>query len=410
MNTRKFYLIISIILSIFLFAGGTFALAYIAHEGDDSQEGFIGDVLDSFRADKNPINFLLLGGDYVNGNTDTIMLVNLNPSTGKLNLLSIPRDSKVHVKGSSLPKINSAYPIGGPDLAIKTVSDFLGVNIKHYVYIDTSAFRLIIDKLGGIDYYVPVDMKRDDPVQNLHINLKKGQQHLDGEKAEQFMRFREYNDGTVNKYYDGSDIKRIEAQQGFIKALIDQKVTISNLPKLKGVLNIVFNKIKTDMKLDEVMKLAQCLGKISTSNMSTYTLPGHDSNEPNGWFYVIDMNKASDIIKSNFEGTGNYVDTGDNEKDTSNTKRTNTKKSNSNQNTSPNTTKPSSTDTTKNTTTTEKTTVPETTKPPTTDETDNKPSDDTTVTETTKAPPTGDATDNTPDTKPTDTNTTNQTP
>lgn len=410
MNTRKFYLIISIILSIFLFAGGTFALAYIAQAGTDSHEGFISDVLDSFRADKEPMNILLLGGDYVNGNTDTIMLVNLNPSTGKISLLSIPRDSKVHVKGSSLPKINSAYPIGGPDLAIKTVSDFLGVNIKHYVYIDTSAFRLIIDKLGGVDYYVPVDMKRDDPVQNLHINLKKGQQHLDGAKAEQFMRFREYNDGTVNKYYDGSDIKRIEAQQGFIKALIDQKVTISNLPKLKGVLNIVFSKIKTDMKLDEVMKLAQSLGKVSTSNMATFTLPGHDSNESSGWYYVIEMNKASDIIKNNFAGTGNYVDTGDNEKDTSNTNRTNTKKSNSNQNTAPKTIKPSSTDTTKTTTTTDTTTVPETTKPPSTDETDNKPSDDTTVTETTKAPPTGDNTDTTSDTKTTDTNTNNQTP
>lgn len=405
MNSRKFYLIISILLSVFLFAGGTFALAYISQE--DSQEGFIGDVLDSFRADKDPMNILLLGGDYVNGNTDTIMLINLNPSTGKINLLSIPRDSKVSVKGSSLPKINSAYPIGGPDLAIKTISNFLGVNIKHYVYIDTSAFRLIIDKLGGVDYYVPVDMKRDDPVQNLHINLKKGQQHLNGAKAEQFMRFREYNDGTVNKFYDGSDIKRIEAQQGFIKALIDQKVTISNLPKLKGVLNIVFNKIKTDMDLDEVMKLAQCLGNVSTSNMSTFTLPGRDSNEPNGWFYVIDMNKASAIIKNNFAGTGNYVDSGNNEKDTSNTNKTGTKKSNSNQSTPSKTTKPPATDTTKDTTTKDVTTVPETTKPPTTNETDNIPSgNDTNVSDTTKPP----ATDNTDNTQTTNTQTTDQTP
>ncbi|MDP4093670.1 MAG: LCP family protein [Bacillota bacterium] len=319
MNSRKFYFTVSIIISIFLFITGILALSYIsATKSDDSNKGdLLSDLMSPFVSDKDPVNILVLGGDKVNHNTDTMMLVNFNPSTGKINILSIPRDSKVNVKGSSLPKINSAYPVGGADLAISTVSNFLNVNIQHYVFIDTSAFRDIIDELGGVEYYVPVDMDRDDPVQNLHIHLKEGQQLLDGAKAEQFMRFREYNTSKVNKYYDGSDIKRIAAQQSFISELIRQKCTIGNIPKLKNVLRIVFNDLETDMKFDDVMRLSQNLGKVSSDNVSMFTLPGKDANLSNGWYYVIDMNGAQKIIDENFQAKGIYTPDNTNNKNNS---------------------------------------------------------------------------------------------
>ena len=124
---------------------------------------------------KEPFNILLLGGDKVNNLTDTMMLANFDPETCKVNIMSIPRDTRVFINKKER-KINYAFPAGGIELAVKTVSELLDINIKYYAFVDTSAFRKIIDLLGGVDYYVPVDMDYDDPVQGLHIHLKKGQQ------------------------------------------------------------------------------------------------------------------------------------------------------------------------------------------------------------------------------------------
>ena len=111
MNTRKFYLVLSVLLLVFLFFAGSFILTNM--DTLVNGNGIFASVFSMFKSTNEPVNILILGGDKVNKNTDTIMLVNYNPKTAKINLLSIPRDTKVKVKGSSLPKINSAYPAGG---------------------------------------------------------------------------------------------------------------------------------------------------------------------------------------------------------------------------------------------------------------------------------------------------------
>ena len=103
--------------------------------------------------------------------------------------MSIPRDTRVLID-NKYRKINFAYPYGGIELAAGTVSELLDVNIKYYIFVDTFAFRIIVDLLGGVDIDVPVNLDYDDPTQDLHIHLKKGLQHLDGEHAEQYVRFR----------------------------------------------------------------------------------------------------------------------------------------------------------------------------------------------------------------------------
>src|SRR5690606_29229750 len=143
------------------------------------------------------------------------------------------------------------------------VSELLDINIKYYAFVDTSAFRKIIDLLGGVDYYVPVDMDYDDPVQGLHIHLKKGQQRLNGEQAEQFVRFRKPNRWTkeIRKYYDGSDLKRNEAQQQFLRELMRQKLTIQYLPKLTNVINTMFEHVQTNLSLTETVKMTSYITK-----------------------------------------------------------------------------------------------------------------------------------------------------
>lgn len=308
MNARKFFLIICSILSAFMFLLGVASLGYInltvsADVYNPNNTSPFSDILDSYKSTSENVNVLVLGGDKVNKNTDTMMLVNYNPITAQINILSIPRDTKVLINRKSA-KINAAYPVGGGEQAIESVSDLLGVDIKYYVYIDTSTFRKVIDKLDGIDYYVPEDMNYDDPIQNLHIHLKKGQQILDGKKAEQYMRYRQGNSHKSTKNYDGSDLKRIDAQQNFIKELISQKVNLSYITKMNDILNVVFSNIDTNIKMDEVLKLAKNISKVNANEITMLMLPG-ESVHSNAWYYEIDKTQVSEIVNQYFSDINN---------------------------------------------------------------------------------------------------------
>jgi LCP family protein required for cell wall assembly len=309
MNIRKFYLIMTTTITIFLFSSGIWLLFLINTTSAASENGtvkkqnsLIDNIIKPFVADKNPINILVLGGDKVAGNTDTMMLVNFTPGTGKISILSTPRDSRVKIRGLGFAKINAAYPKGGADLAVETLSNFLGVRIKYYVYVDTAAFRKIIDLLDGVDYYVPVDLNYDDPIQNLHIHLKKGQQHLDGKKAEQFMRFRHPTTYTkeIKKFYDGSDLKRIEAQQNFMRELIKQKKNIKYISKANDLIDVVLDSVETNITISDALKLAQNISNIDTAGMQTFMVPG-DTAYINGiWYYIPDRKATETIVEDNF--------------------------------------------------------------------------------------------------------------
>ena len=305
MNMRKFFLILSSVISTFMFILGVASLGYInltavsADEYNPSNNTIISDLLDPYKTVAENVNVLVLGGDKVAQNTDTMMLVNFNPVTAKINILSIPRDTKVRINKKT-HKINAAYPLGGGEQAIESVSDLLGVDIKYYVYVDTSTFRKVIDILDGVDYYVPEDMDYDDPIQNLHIHLKKGQQRLNGEKAEQYMRFRQNNRGKVTKNYDGSDLKRIDAQQNFIRELIRQKVNIVYITKMNDILNVVFNNIDTNITLDEVLKLSKNINKVNADEVTMLKLPGESAYINNLWYYEMDREQASEIVNQYF--------------------------------------------------------------------------------------------------------------
>lgn len=303
MNMRKFFLIICSILSSFMFLVGVVSLGYInltaaSSDTDNQNSNLITDILDPYKTIDENINVLILGGDRVNKNTDTMMLVNFNPTTAKINILSIPRDTKVLINKRTA-KINAAYPLGGAEQAVECVSNLLGIDIKYYIYVDTSTFRDVIDKLDGVSYNVPEDMNYDDPIQNLHIHLQKGPQVLDGEKAEQYMRFRQSNSGRVTTNYDGSDLKRIDAQQNFIKELIRQKVNLKYITKMNDILNVVFSGIDTDLQIDEVLKLAKNISKLDADEIDMFKLPGVSVNTT-AWYYEINMDEAMEIVDEHF--------------------------------------------------------------------------------------------------------------
>lgn len=259
---------------------------------------------------KEPFNVLILGGDKVNKNTDTIMVVNVDCKKPKVTVLSIPRDTRVLVKGK-LNKINSAYPLGKEKLAMKTVGDFLNIDIKYYVYMDVKAFKEIVDLFDGVDYDVPVDMDYDDPYQKLHIHLKKGPQHLDGDKAEQFMRFRHYNRVKVNKFYDGSDIKRIAAQQNFIKEFVKQKLNIKYLSKASSFVDTVYANIDTNINADIVVRSMMYFNRFDINAIDMITLPGRAAYINKVSYYLYDRKSTYEIIKGSFITNGKNISLAD---------------------------------------------------------------------------------------------------
>jgi LCP family protein required for cell wall assembly len=319
MNLRKFYLIISLTLAFFLSVSGIVIIsnlnAVVADTSvipdDEYNPELILDeeVPDDTNNNNNnnptkpkpdfedieskpitksrPVNILIVGSDSTSGNTDTILVVNYNPSTLELNILSIPRDTRVKLNGT-YHKINFAYPSGGSSSLASALNNLLGMKIDRYIFLDVSVFRDIIDALGGVEYTIPVDMKYDDAAQGLHIDLKAGKQLLDGAKAEQFIRFRKPNTfsgqpSNFSQYYTGSDLNRVKAQQDFFKEVIRQKVTVRNLPNLVKSLDIIFNNLKTDFMLNEILVYIDGIEKIE--DIKLFVLSGTEKTINGVWYY-----------------------------------------------------------------------------------------------------------------------------
>lgn len=279
-------------------------LRQILNPGTDNDKN----TEDNNTNDKKAYNVLVLGGDEVAGNTDTIIFANYNPAVPELTLMSIPRDTRVNVKGCEIPKINAAYPLGGGKLALECISDLLEVKIENYVYIDTNVFCDIIDILDGVNYYIPVDMDYDDPLQDLHIHLKKGQQTLNGKQAEGFMRFRQPSgpngeivyDDEILEYYDGSDMKRIKAQQSFIKELIRQKLNIKYITKINNIIEVIFENLKTNVSLKDILYMSTSVYKLNMEKVNILKLPGEPVFEDELWFYKHNKQETEEIMQNYF--------------------------------------------------------------------------------------------------------------
>lgn len=225
--------------------------------------------------------------------SDTIMLVDLNSETGRVNLLSIPRDTRTPIEGrKNEEKINHSFAYGGPELTLETVSKLIGVDIDNYIVVDYKAVREYIDLIGGVDIYVPMDMKYSDPVADppLLIDLKEGQQNLDGDKALQYLRFR--------KGYKNADLGRIQAQQTFLKAMIKQSIKPSTIIKAPKIIKIYKENIETNLPLMNAFKEAFIFFKYDLDNIESHTLEGQSKTIGGVSYYIVDENKLAELINN----------------------------------------------------------------------------------------------------------------
>ena len=203
----------------------------------------------------------------LDGLSDSMLLVRFEPDSSKVKVLSIPRDTAAFVEGLGETKINEANHLGGPGLTARTVSRLLdGVGIDRYVRVNLMAVEAMVDALGGVEVYVPKEMKYTDNTQHLYIDLKQGKQRLNGEQAVQFMRFR---------YDDLGDIGRIQRQQMLLRSLIEQAIGPMTLVRLPKILSVVQDYLDTNLSIEELVALLNFTKDISHDDAQMLMLPGN---------------------------------------------------------------------------------------------------------------------------------------
>ena len=254
------------------------------------------------RKNMTEIEFLILGESL--NLTDTIMIGRYDPNLQKASLVSIQRDTFIGdnaKKATAYDKINSVYQGKNSDKILKEVNELTGLNLKYYVVIDTKGLRELVDAIGGVEFYVPMDMEYDDTSQDLHIDLKEGLQTLNGDQAEQVLRFRHNNDGTTYPAsYGTQDTGRMRTQRDFISALLKQTLKPSNILKIGEFIDIANNNIETNIPIETIKDYIPYAVEFSTDNLKTATLPG-EPKEMNGvWLYLTDDDEAQAMIAQYF--------------------------------------------------------------------------------------------------------------
>lgn len=280
-----------------LTGGGLYALGFL----DDLlyNAGITDTLPESKDASVDRINILALGVDARKGEdmarTDTMMLCSVDTEKNLMSVLSIPRDTRVYIPGHGYEKINSATLYGGPDLAMETVSDLLGIRINKYVMTNFEGFEDIVDSLGGVTIDVKQRMYHHDPQDGgiYTIDLRPGVQRLDGKKALQYVRYREYALG---------DIDRTEQQQKFITALAREVLQPASVVKLPSLAVSIYKAVDTNLSLSEMTRLAQSARKLTNANIVSQTLPGKFLNLDGGSYWEVDPSQARLVIAGIMEG------------------------------------------------------------------------------------------------------------
>ena len=226
---------------------------------------------------------------YFKGNrSDTMLLVSIAPYGKNINIISIPRDSKVYLAGKNKPdKINHAFALGGVKLATKTVEETFGIKINNYLAISNAGVIKAIDILGGLPIYVEKNMKYDDYSAKLHINLKQGNHILSGKEAEGYLRFRHDSYG---------DIGRIRRQQWFFNALLSHLKNPVAVVKLPELLKAMPEYIQTDLSAYDMAKYLGMAKNVDTSTIQIATIPGAPSTKGIISYWIIDPEKTQELI------------------------------------------------------------------------------------------------------------------
>ena len=255
---------------------------------------------------ENRMNVLLMGVDsngrdterFTGCRSDTMIIASLDPESKKVSLVSIPRDSRVRIADNhGVDKINSAHAFGGPELAVKTVGEDFAVPIDHYIVIDTQGLKKVFEALGPVEILIEKPMHYRDRAGRLNIALEPGINKLDAAGLEEYVRYRHDAKG---------DIGRIERQQWFLRQVKKKLEEPQVLLKLPELCKLAEEYVRTDLSVEDMLKLAAFSKEIKTNKIQTAMLPG-DPVTISGGSYWVPQPEASALMLHRMTGAPQSV-------------------------------------------------------------------------------------------------------
>ncbi len=288
----KFIVVTTLItILIVLSAGIGYSVYAKVTGGENSFLNAIDEMKEKGEVENETFNFLVLGIDELGIHTDTVVLVNFDSIDKNIDIVSLPRDLKIDLTQTQQEnlkyapktvKLTEVFAYAGSekgvDYTTEIVESIVKEKIDFWVTVDLEAFRYLVDEVGGVEFDVPINMYYNDPYQDLYINIEKGLQTLDGEKAEQLIRFR--------SGYANGDLGRIAVQQDFLKALMGK--FLSSEDKVANILAIGKTALKytsNNIALDDITNNIKYIDDIDFNNIRTFTLPV-ENTMINGKSYV----------------------------------------------------------------------------------------------------------------------------
>ena len=248
---------------------------------------------------KDKIIVMIMGVDEREGDvgrSDTLMIATLDPKKKKAALLSIPRDTRVKIRGHGFDKINAAYAYGGYALTQDTVEDLIGVHMEHHILINIKSFKKIIDAIGGVDINVEKRMYYEDVWDDdggLLIDLQPGLQHMDGDTAITYVRYRD----------EEGDIGRIRRQQKFMQAVMDKITSPSIIPRIPSIIKEVVGSVQTDLSVKQLIEFATSLKDAQKSGLQAEMLPGKPMYIDGVSYWIPDLGRLRTTVANTLDTT-----------------------------------------------------------------------------------------------------------
>lgn len=238
----------------------------------------------------NRLIVLAMGMDAIEPNrTDTMQLISVDSESGHLGILSIPRDTRVLLPGYGNRRINEANALGGADLAIQAVEDLLGVRVDYWMRVDFSGFEQIVDAIGGVTIDIPERMQYTDTAQDLYIDLPAGRQHLNGEQALHYVRYRDgLGDVSLINPRANAYGGRITRQLKLVQALVKEALKGTNLFQSPQTIVRLMDLLDTNMSIGTGIRLAGALSQIDFDTIDTQVLPGRGETIGGASYWVYE--------------------------------------------------------------------------------------------------------------------------
>ena len=250
----------------------------------------------------NGVTLLAFGVDSTHSSkrADSIMVIHLDGRLNYLGVLSIPRDTRLHVEGHGKTRVNHAYSYGGQPLLKKTISNFLNIPIDYYLKVNLDSITTLVDELGGVELEVEKDLNYIDQAGSLYIDLKKGKQVLSGDQVVQYLRFRQDNEG---------DIGRIRRQQKFVFTLANEFIKPSNIFELPKIINHISNVIETDLSTSQMLSLSTHFKEAyKRGSIKKETIPGKLSLVGNAYYWEPFEDEIQAVLATVFNLSSSNVD------------------------------------------------------------------------------------------------------